>query len=173
MVGDRIAAMTGDAPIMVAMTITGTGGAVTTAVTTSIVAVVMAAESIATSGAMNASSNTIVGNFDSLNAKATIVRQSVSARRWTIDTATSSAIGKWPAETATIAPGTGCAMPASACARNSVQLKEGSQKWLPFFDLLCWSNRCAQCYPPCFFDPCFGPATFTCCPSSRESAGLT
>src|SRR5881227_1145734 len=128
-----MAAATGDAPIMVAITMTGTGSAVTTSATISIVAVVSVATSTVTSGATNANWNTIVGNFASLNAKATIVRQSVSARRCANDTATSNAIGKWPAETATIAFGTGRATPVSVGARNSVQIKEGSQKRLPFF----------------------------------------
>src|SRR5205085_8709947 len=131
--GDRIAAMTGEALIIAAMTTTGMGAAVTMAVTSNIVAVVIVAETLATSGATSVNWNTIVGNFDSLNAKATIARQSVSARRCTNDPATSSAIGKRPAETATIAVGTGRATPVSAGARNSVQIKEGSQRWLPFF----------------------------------------
>src|SRR5205814_9872527 len=64
----------------------------------------------------------------SLNAKATIVRQSVSARRCANDTATSNAIGKWPAETATIAFGTGRATPVSVGARNSVQIDRKSTR---------------------------------------------
>src|SRR5689334_13152591 len=115
------------------MTMTGTGGAVTTSATITIVAVVIVAMSIAIFDATSGNWNAIVGDSISTSGITTIVRPNASANGCAIGTMTLGTTEKRPRETATIEPWTGSNSPVQPGARNTVQIKEGSQKWLPFF----------------------------------------
>src|SRR5215470_6903839 len=131
--GDRIADTNGDAPIMGTMIVTGTGDAVTTSATIGIAAVVIVVMPIAISDATSGNWSAIVGDSVSTNASTTIEQLNASANGCAIGTATTGTTNKRPRETATTALWTGSNSPVQPGVRNTVQIKEGSPKWLPFF----------------------------------------
>jgi hypothetical protein len=96
---------------MVAMTMTGTGGAVTTSATIKIVAVVIVVMSIAISDATSGNWSAIVGDSVNMNASTTIARHNASAKGCAIDMATPGTTHRRPKETVMNAPWTGSNLP--------------------------------------------------------------
>src|SRR5689334_2068420 len=103
--------MIGDAPIMAATIMIGTGRAVTTSATIKIVAVVIVVMSIATFDATSGNWSAIVGDSVSTNASTTIVQHSASAKGCAIDMATPGTTHRRPKETVMNAPWIGSNLP--------------------------------------------------------------